>query len=124
MSTTEVYNTTVWEEYANSLNVTKREDYPSYIASTTHLIAGGWLLQHVELDLDPTAAFSAPVTEITTVKPKEEFTQDDVNSIIMQFREHAGVIPGVHPPLPWGKIIQMPETYTFAVGWDTVEVSI
>ncbi|KAH9477834.1 hypothetical protein JR316_0010066 [Psilocybe cubensis] len=111
----------VWKAYENSLNVPKREDYPAYIASTAHLIAGDWSLQHVELDLDPTAALSAPVTEISKVTPKEGFTQSDVDAIIVQLREHADVIPGAHAPLPWGKIIQAPETYTLAVGWDTVQ---
>lgn len=80
-------------------------------------------LQHVEFDGDTTNAFSAPVTVLSILKPKEGKTQADVDAIMASIKEAIAVVPGAHSPLAWGPFKKSPEQYAFVAGWDSAEVS-
>ncbi|PPQ77492.1 hypothetical protein CVT25_011362 [Psilocybe cyanescens] len=114
----------LWQSFEHLINASQHPDFlPGFMTPFSALVASGLTVLHIDFDGNPTTAFSAPVTELSVVTPKEGHTQEEVNAIITQFKESAAAVPGVHTPLVWGNIRKTVE-YALAAGWDSVEAHL
>ncbi|KIM43415.1 hypothetical protein M413DRAFT_444241 [Hebeloma cylindrosporum] len=118
------YTVITWESLDHHKKMTERDDYPAFVESLKPTLASPLQIQHVQFDGDATAAFTAPVTEITIAKPKEGKTRADIEAVIEEIKKNSHLVKGAHPPLAWGKVQQEPEAYVLAIGWDSVEAHL
>ncbi|KAF8956994.1 hypothetical protein BDZ97DRAFT_1763276 [Flammula alnicola] len=109
-----------WKTNEHYEKMRQRAEYPSFMASLKPL-GSDIFIQHIDFDVDIANAFSAPITEITTIKAKEGHTQEEVNAVVSEIRANQHLVKGGHPPIAWGQVKQTPELYILIIGWDSVE---
>ncbi|KAF9485804.1 hypothetical protein BDN70DRAFT_459393 [Pholiota conissans] len=95
----------------------QQKDYPPLVS----LSSGAVSIQHVNFGIDTKSAFTAPVTEIATMKAKEGHTQVAVDGAISALSKNQHLAKGAHPPISWGLIKETPELTILAIGWDSIE---
>ena len=108
-----------WNTISSSERL-QQKDYPPLVS----LANGAISIQHVSFGIDTKSAFTAPVTEIATMKAKEGHTQAAVDGAISVLSENQHLAEEAHPPISWGLIKETPELTILAIGWDSVEVSL
>ncbi|KAJ3501216.1 hypothetical protein NLJ89_g9440 [Agrocybe chaxingu] len=83
----------------------------------------GVSIVHVTFEQDPTAALTAPCTEIVSLTLREGKTKDDLYATLVAFRD-AGMEKekGIHPPLTYGQTREDPNKFFLVVGWDNSKV--
>ncbi|KAF5314917.1 hypothetical protein D9619_006946 [Psilocybe cf. subviscida] len=112
-----------WESLDKPKQMQQRADFPSFLSAMQAL---GTLdnLRFLEFDADTSNAFSAAVTEITTIKAKEAegHTLDDVAAVVARIRENEHLAKGGRPPIAWARqSVQEGEVGVLVIGWDSVE---
>jgi len=113
--------TVVWETYEHHQKLMEAPHYPNFLEHAKPLSVGDFQIQHIPVDVDPTAAFTAPITEFGYLTPKEGKDEEECLRILRESGGLVSVAKGVHPPAVWGEIRENPRHYRVIVGWEGLE---
>jgi len=126
-----IHALSVWRSFPGYTDWTQ-QDYPSFISLLPISIANSLEIQMVDFRVDPSEAFSCPITEIATMKFQEGSTKQQMDAVFHSFMDLRPKISkeldqsGDNCPkyFAWGEVEDVPYTYSFSLGWDSLEVRI
>ena len=113
----------VWETYEHHQKVMESPQYSKVLDLAKPLSVGDFQIQHIPVDVDPTAAFTAPITEFGYLKPKEGKDKECLG-ILQESGDLVCAAKGVRPPALWGEIREDPGQYRGSIGWESLEVCV
>lgn len=125
-----IHTLSVWRSFQDYTNWTTQQDYSSFISSLPISLANSLEIQMVDFKVDPSEAFSCPITEIATMKFQEGSTKQQMDAVFHSFMNLRPKISreldqsGDNYPkyFAWGEVEGVPYTYCFSLGWDSLEV--
>jgi hypothetical protein len=113
----------VWETYEHHQKLIDAPHYSKVLDSAKPLSVGEFQIQHIPVDVDPTAAVTAPITEFGYLKTKEGKDKECLD-ILRASQEAMSTSKGVHLPAAWGEIMENAGQYLALVGWESLEVCV
>ncbi|KAF9524297.1 hypothetical protein CPB83DRAFT_910065 [Crepidotus variabilis] len=114
------YGIIKWETLDHHKAVRQSPGHANFREKMQPLVAGKPQVVHIEFEKDPSAAFDAPVTEITWFLLKDGITKANIKEIVNQ---EAGskmlTLPGIIPGAAWNETIEDPSKCVLFGGWES-----
>ncbi|RDB18022.1 hypothetical protein Hypma_000708 [Hypsizygus marmoreus] len=114
------YLVVVWETYEDHTRSKEHAKYPDLLESLRLAASGPLDVQHVPFDIDSSAVFGAPATEIAIITPKADASKDVFSSTFRTLREELIKEKSCHSVI-WGESRERSPSIVLAIGWDSVQ---